>query len=217
MYGIGKGVYDTKTMEVVVSPKTPPGQTRKQIFKFIEEQLAGGHPPSIREVQKAFHFRSAQTAREHMDALAAEGLLVKLPGISRGYRLPEAQNKKDLYSIPLLGRVQAGHPTVPVEEIEDYLPMKAQREDKLFALRVRGDSMKNAGIFHGDVVIVRHQPVASDGDIVVALIGDEATVKRLKIGAGRIELHPENPDFEPIVALDISIIGKVVEVRRVLD
>lgn len=199
-----------------MSPKTPPGQTREHIFRFVQKAIREGRPPTIREVQEAFGFRSVQTAREHLDTLAAEGRLIKQPGISRGYRLPEtAAAARDFFSVPLLGRVQAGLPTVPVEEVEAYIPVKARGEEDLFALRVQGDSMKNAGILHGDVVIVRRASSAVDGDIVVALVGDEATVKRFRIRDNLPALFPENPDFDPIFSLDIAVIGKVIEVRRI--
>ena len=200
-----------------MSPRTPPGQTREEIFRFVKGRLKAGRPPTIREVQEAFGFRSVQTAREHLDNLAAEGRLIKHPGTARGYRLPEpTADVGDFFPVPLIGRVQAGAPTLALEEIEDYIPVKGGEDEELFALRVRGDSMKDAGILHGDVVIVRRQPEAADGDIVVALVEEEATVKRLRKKGGTVGLYPENPDFSPIFHPEISIIGKVVEVRRVL-
>ena len=198
-----------------MSPKTPPGQTREQVFRFVQQRLVEGRPPTIREVQEAFRFRSVQTAREHLETLAAEGRLVKEPGISRGYSLPGAAKTGGFFPVPLLGRVQAGAPIVPVEEVEDYIPVKARDGEDLFALRIRGDSMKGAGILHGDVVIVRRGPAAEEGDIVVALVGDEATVKRLRFRDNRPVLFPENPDFEPIIAREIAVLGRVIEVRRI--
>ena len=200
-----------------MSPRTPPGRTREEVFRFVKSRLKAGRPPTIREVQEAFGFRSVQTAREHLDNLAAEGRLVKHPGIARGYRLPKPTvDIGDFFAVPLLGRVQAGAPTLPVEEIEDYIPVKGGEDEDLFALRVRGDSMKNAAILHGDVVIVRRQPDAQDGDIVVALVEDEATVKRLRKKEGKVGLYPENDDFSPIFHPSIAVIGKVIEVRRVM-
>jgi repressor LexA len=201
-----------------MSPKTPPGQTREQVFQFVKNRLNEGLPPTVREVQEAFQFRSVRTAGEHLFALVEEGRLVKHPGVSRGYRLPEgAASLHGFRPVPLLGRVQAGLPTLPLEEVEDYVPVKGRDTEDLFALRVRGDSMKNAGILQGDVVIVRSLSEAMDGDIVVALVGEEATVKRLGQKGGRVALYPENPDFEPIVSPNIAIIGKVIEVRRTLE
>ncbi len=200
-----------------MSPKTPPGQTREQVFQFVKKRLKEGLPPTVREVQETFQFRSVRTAGEHLIALVEEGRLIKQPGVSRGYRLPKSiAFSQEFRPVPLLGRVQAGLPTLPLEEIEDYVPVKGRDAEELFALSVRGDSMKNAGILHGDVVIVRRLSEARDGDIVVALVGDEATVKRFRKKEGRFALYPENPDFDPIVSPDIAIIGRVIEVRRTL-
>jgi repressor LexA len=121
--------------------------------------------------------------------------------------------------IPLLGRVAAGIPATAMENIEGYIPVQSRSRGKLFALTVEGKSMTGAGIWPGDVVIVRHQPTADSGDIVVALIGDEATVKRLRVKKGRIELHPENTDFDVIVPDPdkLVILGKAIEIRRNIE
>ena len=122
--------------------------------------------------------------------------------------------------VPLLGRVPAGPLDLAVEDLESHLPVQTRRTPgELFGLRVRGDSMKDAGILDGDVVVVRRQSRADSGDIVVAMIGDEATVKRFRMKRGRIELHPENDAYQPIVPEpgDVKILGKVVEIRRVLE
>ena len=122
--------------------------------------------------------------------------------------------------VPLLGRVPAGELDTAVEDLEGYLPIRSRRSPgELFGLRVRGESMTGAGILPGDVVVVRRQPRAEKGDIVVALVEDEATVKRFVVRRGRVELHPENPDFDPIVPdpRDLAILGKVIEVRRSLE
>lgn len=200
--------------------RTPPGQTRDRIFRFVRERLLRGLPPTVREVQEAFSFRSVQTAREHLETLVAEGKLVKEQGKARGYRLPELPGVGPFAFVPLLGRVQAGELTTAVEDPEGYLPVQESSDSAdLFALRVRGDSMAGVGILPGDLVIVRRQATANSGDIVVALVEDEATVKRLRLKKGRAELHPENPNFEPIVPApeQLVILGKVVEVRRYLE
>jgi repressor LexA len=122
--------------------------------------------------------------------------------------------------VPLLGRVPAGSLDLAVEDLEGYLPLRSHRSpDELFGLRVRGESMTGAGILPGDVVVVRRQPTAASGDVVVALVGDEATVKRLRIRGKRAELHPDNPDFEPIVPEpgEMTVLGKVIEVRRAME
>lgn len=198
--------------------KTPPGRTRERVYRYVRERLLSAAPPTVREVQEAFDFKAVQTAREHLEALVAEGRLTKRPGRSRGYRLPDTPFTPTVF-VPLLGRVQAGELTTAMENLEGYVPVESRDSgDDLFGLRVRGDSMSGAGILHDDIVIVRRQPKASSGDIVVALVDDEATVKRLRLRASRVELHPENPDYDPIVPPpgELNILGKVVEVRRYL-
>lgn len=207
--------------------RTPPGQTRERIFRFVRQRLLNGQPPTVREVQEAFSFRSVQTAREHLEALVETGHLSKEGGgKARGYRLPGAgRGAGTTVLVPLLGRVPAGPLDTAVEEHEGYLPLSTRRahadraDEELFGLRVHGESMTGAGILPGDVVVVRRQAQAVSGDIVVARVGDEATVKRLRLRSGRVELHAENPAFAPIVPdpAEFELLGKVVEVRRYLE
>jgi repressor LexA len=202
-----------------MAPKTPPGQTRGQIFSFVRDRLLRGQPPTVREVQRAFGFRSVQTAREHLEGLVSAGKLDKDPGKARGYRLASEFGVPPQL-VPLLGRVQAGALTEAVEDPDGYVAVQGHvAGDELFALKVRGDSMMDAGILPGDLVIVRRQPAADSGEIVVAFIDGEATVKRLRIKRGRIELHPENVRFDPIIPDGdrLVILGKVIEVRRYLE
>ena len=200
--------------------RTPPGQTREKILRFVRERLLSGLPPTLREVQQAFGFRSVQTVREHLDGLVEAGLLDKETGKARGYRLPAARREAPTMLVPLLGRVPAGALDTAVEDLEGYLPVQTRRSaGELFGLRIQGESMRDAGILPGDVVVVRRQPRAEAGDIVVALVGDEATVKRLRFRGKRVELKPENPAFEPIVLdpAEVKLLGKVIEVRRFLE
>jgi repressor LexA len=199
-----------------------PGSSRRRIYQFVRERIEAGDPPTVREIQNHFGFRSVQTVQEHLETLIRQGSLERSgERRARAYRLPEGSGSRETGSlIPLLGRVQAGAMTTAVEDIEGYLPVNAgEKREGLFGLRVRGESMRDAGIFPGDVVIVRRQPEAPEGSIVVALNGEEATVKRLRFRNGRPELHPENPAFEPIVpdSEEFRILGKVVEVRRSLE
>lgn len=200
---------------IPMAPLTPPGKTREKIYQFVRRRILEELPPTVREVQEAFHFKAVQTARQHLEKLVSEGRLVKARGKSRGYRLP--QEPGTLF-VPLLGRVQAGGLRAAIEECEGYIPVQSQGSDELFGLRVQGESMRGVGILSGDIVIVRSQSTANSGDIVVALIGDEATVKRLRLRRNKIELHPENPDFEPIIPRpgECTVLGKVIEVRRYL-
>ncbi|OPY70674.1 MAG: LexA repressor [Syntrophorhabdaceae bacterium PtaU1.Bin034] len=193
---------------------TREGETRGKVFQFVRERILAGRPPTVREVQEAFGFHAVDTAYRHLENLVAEGKLGREAGKARGYRLPEARG---IRYVPLLGRVQAGVLTTAVQEPEGYIPVSPQQTyGELFALRVEGLSMKDAGILPGDIAIVRRQPRADSGDIVVALVGDEATVKRLRLNRRRIELHAENPDFLPIIPPpgEVIILGKVIETRR---
>jgi repressor LexA len=170
-------------------------------------------------VQQAFGFKAVQSAREHLEALVRDGLLEKIPGTSRGYRLPGPENRPPVL-VPLLGRVQAGALTTATEDLEGYIAVGSRfSQEELFALRVRGESMRDAAILDGDIVIVRRGLEARHGDIVVALVEEEATVKRLVKKRSGVELHPENPDFSPIIPEEsdqFSLLGTVIEVRRYL-
>lgn len=191
---------------------------RDQVYAYTAGRLKAGDPPTIREVQAAMKFKAVETARAHLEGLVAEGRLIKRGKGSRSYALPH-----DVYSnarshfIPVLGQVQAGALTLAVEEVEGYLEVERSRHgEELFALRVQGMSMSGAGILPGDMVIARRQSSAQEGDIVVAMVEDEATVKRLRIAGNKIVLWPENPDFEPLQLAPekVTLLGKVVEVRR---
>ncbi len=202
-------------------PQTRSGQTRERVFQFIRDRLLAGDPPTVREVQRVFGFATPQTARYHLEKLVAEGRLAAARGRARGYRLlSRYEPVSPVGWVPLVGRVQAGRPIEATEDLEGYVPVPADLagasdRDELFALRVQGRSRVGAGILPGDVVIVRRQPTADSRDLVVALVDDEATVKRLQLRKGKVELHPENPDFEPILPdRHITLLGKVIEVRR---
>ena len=199
---------------------TPPGETRNRVYRYVRRRILEGSPPTVREVQEAFGFKAVQSAREHLEALVRHGRLRKEPGRrARSYRLPFGVSTTPLM-VPLLGQVQAGEFTTAEQNPEGYVMVQTRSSsEELFALKVRGESMSGAGIFPQDVVIVRKQPRAQNGEIVVALVGDEATVKRLKIQEDIVELHPENPDF-PIIAPDpreVRILGKVIQIRRYLE
>lgn len=199
--------------------RRPRGETRARVFAYVADRLRAGDPPSVREIRDALGLGATQTVQSHLQALVASGALEQEPatsrGRARGYRLPAAAPPP--HFVPLLGGVQAGVPNLAVEEAEGYLPVVGRTGgDPSFALRVRGDSMRDAGILAGDVVLVRQQATADDGDVVVALVGDEATVKTLRRVAGAVELHPANPAFS-VLRPDpeaLQILGRVVEVRR---
>jgi repressor LexA len=199
-----------------MTPRTPIGQTRERIYQFVRGRLLDGMPPTVREVCEAFDFKAVETARGHLEQLVKEGRLAKKQGKARGYCLPQGLAPPSTVAVPLLGRVQAGALTTAVEDIEGYVSVQSRSADQLFALTVQGESMIEAGIMPGDIAIVRHQPTANPGDIVVALVGDEATVKTLRFKEGYVELHPANKKFKPIVPEpdELVILGKVVEIRR---
>ena len=201
-------------------PKTPPGETRERVYCYVRERLFEGRPPTIREVQHAFSFRAVETARGHLEALVQEGRLAKKNGQARGFALPELEGLGTPRLVPILGRVQAGVLSTAIQDLDGYIPVESTHtSQELFALRVHGESMTGAGIFPRDLVIVKRQATANSGDIVVALVEDDATVKRLRIRKGIIELHPENPNFDVIIPshYQCRILGKVIEVRRFLE
>jgi repressor LexA len=194
---------------------------QQQALDAIEEIIAGqGRPPTIRELGRSLNITSTNGVRYLLDALARKGYIRRRTHTSRGIQLLRRQAPVNLRSVPLVGRVAAGAPILAEENIEDVLFLDSTflTSGELFALRVRGESMKEAGIFDGDVVFARKQPLAQPGDIVVAVIGDEATVKRFYPENGRIRLEAANPDYGPIIVdravPGFRLAGKVVGLIR---
>lgn len=191
-------------------------EAREQVFRYLVQRLEAGDPPSIREVQAAMRFKAVETARSHLEGLVAEGRLCKRGTGSRSYSLP-AEMRVSPQRVPVLGSVQAGNLTLAVQEPEGHLLIERSRYgEELFALRIQGFSMSGAGLLPGDLVVVRRQSVAQEGDIVVALVDDEATVKRLRYFGKEVVLAPENQDFQAIRLSPekVTLLGKVVEARR---
>ena len=184
-----------------------------QVYEYVREQIATGVPPTVREIAAALHIRSTSTVHRYLAELAEAGLIEKGNGQNRSIRLPAASSAA---SVPLVGKVAAGTPILAVENIEEYVMFGGNRYDpkELFALRVQGDSMQKIGIMNGDIVVVRSRPSAENGQIVVAMINDEATVKRFYKINGHFELHPENDSYSPIIADEVTILGLVVGVLR---
>jgi repressor LexA len=196
--------------------------TRKQqvIYDFLTQFTAeNGYPPSVREIAAAVGLKSPSTVHFHLKALEEAGAINRDTGKTRAITtvhsvLPEEAEPRQ-NRVPLLGNVAAGAPILAEECVEDYLTFDTEgRSGEHFALRIRGDSMIDAGILHDDYVIVHRQPVALNGEIVIALLGDEATCKRLCRKNGKIWLLPENADYDPIDGTDAQILGKVVAVIR---
>ena len=189
---------------------------REKVYRYVSGRLRSGDPPTLREVQAALGFKAVETARSHLEGLVKEGRLIKRGTGSRSYGLPPEEALLGT-RVPILGAVQAGALTLAVEDPEGFVEIERSRfGEELFALRVQGMSMSGAGILPNDLVIARRQSRAEEGDIVVALVEDEATVKRLRYEGGLVVLKPENPEFEPlkIDSQQLSLLGKVVEVRR---
>jgi repressor LexA len=196
---------------------------REKIYRYTYQRLKAGDPPTIREVQKAVGLKAVESARGHLEALVEEGRLVKRDTNSRSYALPpEVWSQVSGRKVPIVGEVQAGALTLAIQEAEGFVETERQRKGEvLFALRVKGLSMRDAGILPGDLLITRRQESADMGDIVVALVEDEATVKRLRFKEGKkgkrtVVLQPENPDFEAVEVdpEELKLLGKVLEVRR---
>lgn len=192
-------------------------EKRAEILEFITGKVTEeGYVPSVREICKGVGLSSPATVHYHMNQLCDEGLIVKEPGKKRFLRLSSAATGSALVKVPLVGRVTAGQPILAQEMIEDYVQVPADqiRGRDTFALTVRGDSMINAGILDGDIIIVLRTPVAEDGEIVVALLGDEATVKRFYRENGRFRLQPENDAYAPIYADEVTVLGRVIALHR---
>ncbi len=190
----------------------PLTEKQQKVLEFLRERAGDGVPPSVREICAAAGIRSTSTVHAYLKILEEGGYISRQSGLNRAIRLPG----ETVARVPLLGHVTAGLPILAVEEVEDYVPYSGGRYDprELFALRVRGTSMINAGIMNGDVVIVHRTPAAENGDIVVALIGDEATVKRFFAENGHIRLQPENDEYEPIIVKECTVLGKVISLVR---
>ena len=192
----------------------PINDTQQKIYEFLCERSQCGVPPSVREIGMAVGLRSTSSVQANLDALEEAGYIERDPLLKRSIRvLGQAEN---VTSVPLLGTVTAGMPILAVEQIEGYISYngRVSRDKPLFALKVRGESMLWAGILDGDIVVAEKTPVASNGEIVVAMIEDEATVKRFYKENGHFRLQPENDAFEPIITNEVVILGKVVAVYR---
>jgi repressor LexA len=197
---------------------------QQEIFDFIKRyQERYGYPPTVRDIGKAVGLASSSTVHQHLANLERLGLLRRDPSKPRAIELldravGEVRRFVRPERLPLLGTVAAGQPVLAEENIEEYVavPAAAGGDDGAFVLRVRGESMKDAGIIEGDLVVVRSQDDAANGDIVVALVGEDATVKRYFRESDHVRLQPENADMEPIRSRDVRILGRVVGVMRSL-
>jgi repressor LexA len=192
---------------------------QQEIFDFIKRYSARhGYPPTVRDIGKAIGLTSSSTVHAHLANLEKVGLLRRDPTKPRAIEVLVDKAKQVVApnGLPLVGQVAAGQPVLADENIEDYVPVPeiAGGEQGEFLLRVKGDSMKDAGILDGDHVVVRRQKAARNGEIVVALVGEEATVKRFYKENDHVRLQPENVQMEPIRTRDLELLGRVVGVCR---
>lgn len=191
----------------------PLTKSQQKVYDYIRECAQESRVPSVREICAVTGLKSTSTVHLHLKTLEEKGLIERDKGLNRCIRLSGSEKSSQ---IPILGRVTAGMPILAVEDIEGYVPVSesVRRGRELFALRVCGESMINAGILDGDVAVVHRTPVAENGDIVVALIGEEATVKRFYKENGHFRLQPENDAFEPIIVDEVVLLGKLVAIYR---
>lgn len=187
--------------------KTPLTEKQQQVYNFLVKELSQGLPPTVREICTATGIKSTSTVHAILNALEEEGYIIRDAKNSRSIRLD-----MDFQSamVPLVGKITAGKPILAVEEIEDYIPYPSKNAEGLFALKVVGLSMRDAGILDGDIIVADKNRPCKNGDIVVGMDGDEATVKRLVIKNGQVIFMPENPDFNPIYPEQPNVLGKVV-------
>ncbi len=194
-----------------MKPITP---IQQKIYEFLLEKAKDNMTPSVREIGAAVGLRSTSSVQANLDSLEAAGYIQRPPMLKRCIKIVgQADN---VTHVPVLGTVTAGMPILAVEEIEGYLPfsMPGAQDKELFALKVKGESMLWAGILDGDIVIVERTPTARNGEIVVALIDDSATVKTFYKENGHFRLQPENDAFEPIIVNEVIILGKVIASYR---
>ena len=204
-------IINTKKRGLCMKPITP---IQQKIYEFLVEMAKENMTPSVREIGAAVGLRSTSSVQANLDALEAAGYIQRPPMLKRCIKIVgQAEN---ITHVPLLGTVTAGQPILAVEEIEGYLPfsMPGASDKELFALKVRGESMLWAGILDGDIVIVERTPTAVNGEMVVALVEDSATVKTFYKENGHFRLQPENDAFEPIIVDEVIILGKVIASYR---
>lgn len=195
---------------------------QRQILDFIRAEIhRRGFPPSVREIGEAVGLSSSSTVHSHLAALEAKGLIRRDPSKPRALEVLDYRDTEraidygQVRAVPLIGQVAAGSPILAAENIEATMSLPVEMADEqTFILRVRGDSMIDAGILDGDFVVVRQQTTAQNGEIVVALLGEDSTVKRFFKEADRVRLQPENSSMDPIYSRDVQVLGKVVALFR---
>lgn len=195
-------------------------ERQRQVLQYIKDEIrAKGYPPSVREIGEAIGLSSSSTVHGHLARLEEKGFIKRDPTKPRALEVLGETGSlpfKRTLNVPVLGRVTAGQPIFADQNIEDHFPLPVDfvRDEDVFFLTVQGDSMIDAGILNGDMVLVRRQQTAHNGDIVVALIEDEATVKRFFKEHGHFRLQPENRFMDPIIVSDVQVLGRVIGLIR---
>lgn len=187
--------------------REPLSEKQEKVYRYLVSSLADGLPPTVREICKYCSIKSTSTVHGILDILEDKGYITRDSHSSRAIRIAD---NIAAARVPVVGRVTAGQPILAVEQIEDYIPYPTKDAEGLFALKVDGLSMRDAGILDGDIVVADKNARYREGDIIIGMDGDEATVKRLKIQNGQIIFMPENPDFDPIYPENPSVLGKVI-------
>lgn len=194
---------------------------QREILEYIKEEiLSKGYPPAVREICEAVHLKSTSSVHSHLETLEKNGYIRRDPTKPRAIEILDDDfnlTRREVVNVPMIGHVAAGEPILATEHIENYFPIPAEYipNKETFMLKVKGESMINAGILDGDSILVKQQPDAENGDIVVALVGDSATVKTFYKEDGHFRLQPENDSMDPIIVDECSIIGKVFGVFRI--
>lgn len=195
-------------------------EKQSEILEYIKAQiLERGFPPAVREICEAVHLKSTSSVHSHLETLEKNGYIRRDPTKPRAIEiLDESFNltRREMAQVPIIGRVAAGVPLLAEQNIEDYFPIPVERlpNNQTFLLRVRGDSMVNVGILDGDYILVEQRPTAENGEIVVALVEDGATVKRFFKEDGHYRLQPENDAMDPIIVDEVTILGKMIGLLR---
>ncbi len=195
---------------------------QEEILNFMKSEILNkGYPPSVREICAAVNLKSTSSVHSHLSSLEEKGYIHRDPTKPRAIEIVDDTfnlTRREMANVPIIGTVAAGQPLLATENIEGYFPIPTEylSNKSVFMLKVKGNSMINAGIFDGDTIIVEQQSTAGDGDIVVALIEDSATVKTFYKEKGHIRLQPENDSMEPIIVDDCQILGKVMGLLRLM-
>ena len=196
---------------------------QREILEYIKEMiLKKGYPPAVREICEAVHLKSTSSVHSHLESLEKNGYIRRDPTKPRTIEILDddfALTRRELVNVPVIGTVAAGTPILAEQNIEDYLPIPAEilPNKEVFMLKVKGNSMIEAGIYNGDKVIVAKQPNAENGDKVVALVDDSATVKTFYTENGQFRLQPENSSMDPIILDQVEILGKVIGLFRMMN